>query len=396
MIQFINKSYIEIFYNSSYENYYVSNFVLELSRKVNLFCTLIVFIIGLIGNSLTIYVFSQKRFRINSSNVYLLNLAIIDSFFLIVHIYEDTMRTSKDIYFIGEEIESNLKFDTVNQLIRFVNLTDRFDLSCRLINFLRYVLRFISAYIIVVFTIQRVIIIYSPLKNYFNSKKSAWLQSISIIFISLLVNSWVLFIFNIKKIDNHKICDVKDNWRKEYFLATFIYICLIMFVPIVTIGVSNTMIIYNTVKAKKNRRKMQIMKPRIKNFQADSQATANRFNSKSDSNIKLRPYYYNVEQITKKNINKSDSLKKLKKMLFLISSSYALLNMPYLITWCSFFYNISFSSVEPSAENYLFAAVKMSEIFYLMNYGLKFYLYCAFGTTFRSQLKYSSKNNFIA
>ena len=56
-----------------------SHFFLALSGKINLFGILIAITVGLIGNFLTIFVFSQKRFRNNSSNIFLLCLAINDN-----------------------------------------------------------------------------------------------------------------------------------------------------------------------------------------------------------------------------------------------------------------------------------------------------------------------------
>jgi len=60
---------------------------LEQSRKINLVLTSIVIIFGLVGNSLIIFIFGQKRFRKNSFNIYLLCLAINDSIFLIVQFF---------------------------------------------------------------------------------------------------------------------------------------------------------------------------------------------------------------------------------------------------------------------------------------------------------------------
>lgn len=63
-----------------------SSEVLEKTLKINLFTSTCILLIGLIGHSLTIFIYSQKRFLLNSSNVYLLCLAIIDSMFLLVHL----------------------------------------------------------------------------------------------------------------------------------------------------------------------------------------------------------------------------------------------------------------------------------------------------------------------
>ena len=70
------------------DDFLLSNYFLEQARKINIMCVSFILVIGLIGNCLTIVVFAQKRFRINSSNVYLLSLAVIDGLFLLLHLFE--------------------------------------------------------------------------------------------------------------------------------------------------------------------------------------------------------------------------------------------------------------------------------------------------------------------
>ena len=57
-------------------------------HTVNLFITVTVLAIGLIGNLLVIFIFSRKKSRTNPSHCYLLCSAIVDSLFLIVHFFE--------------------------------------------------------------------------------------------------------------------------------------------------------------------------------------------------------------------------------------------------------------------------------------------------------------------
>lgn len=70
-----------------------SYYVFTITRKINIFLSIFIIIIGLIGNFIQAAVFLHKKFRINSSNVYLLILALSDGLFLIIHFFEDTLRT---------------------------------------------------------------------------------------------------------------------------------------------------------------------------------------------------------------------------------------------------------------------------------------------------------------
>ena len=212
---------------------------LEFTRKINLFTTVLFLIVGLIGHFLTIFVFAQKRFRKNSCNVYLLCLATNDALFLILHFFEDTIRTFRDIF---------LKDDF--QFIHILNLIDKNSITCLSISYLRYVLRFISAYTIVAFTIQRLASICSPFSQRFKSTKSAWNTVFIITIISFVINLWVPFNFELHfSDDRNKHCDVREGWSREYFHITLAYICLIILIPIIIIFICNSIIFFNLFKS---------------------------------------------------------------------------------------------------------------------------------------------------
>ena len=90
----------------------------------------------------------------------------------------------------------------------------------------------------------------------------------------------------------------------------------------------------------------------------------------------------------------------------LMSLSYAMLNLPHFITWMIFFYNVAFkpkietsaieSSIESSTSNNIFfAANYISEIFYVLNYGIHFFIYCASDKRFRTQLMSALRCNYL-
>lgn len=408
------------------------NYIYE-SRKLNVYATLFVIIIGLIGNSITIVLFAQKRFRTNSNNVFLLCLAINDSLFLVLHLFEDTIRTYQELY----PIDDNHLF--INTLIKQLNIIDQYEMACSLINYFRYVLRFISAYIIVAFTIQRLSIVMTPLSKKYKSKRFAWITVLSIILFALLINLWVVFAFKVHADDETHFCEIKKAWKTRYFILTNFYLVIIILLPLLAIFISNILIIFKTKKASK-KRKSFISKRSFTTTKGESlysSATNNSsvFKSRLMSNLtvarmsgcssnstmlnvkrlnsmnsfrsnlyirrpalsinkfdfKIKPVYQNVKQIT---TNKTTSNCLITKMLILVSFSYAFLNLPYLITWCIFYNEITFEihGEDSLVHNTLFLAVKISEIFNILNYGVHFYFYCVSGSMFWNQLKYSSKN----
>ena len=371
------------------DNYLTSLKILENSRKINIFSTVVLIIFGLMGHSLTIFVFAQKRFRRNSSNVYFLCLAINDSLYLIIHFFKDTIRSYKNIYF---EDSSN----------SFLNLIDQFSFTCKSLNYLRNVLRFISAYIVISFTIQRLFLVYSPLSNKFKSKKSAWNTVITITLVSLIINLWVPFIFEIQQVAKTTYCDVREGWSKLYFHITLVYICIIILIPILIIFTSNSIIIqslYRSTQPKKLgiqvNKSIQVSKNKIESFK-NSKRDSFILKKNSNKSSKFKPYYLSMNQIIHRVTDKANNSKKLTKMLVLISFSYALLNLPYLITWCCYYYKEQFSKSHDIVQhNYVYAFVKISELFFVLNYSIYFYINLASGSVFRNQLRYSS-NIFIS
>ena len=390
------------------------------TKIVNIFSTIIIIIIGLIGNSLAVFVFAQKRFRLHSSSIYLLCLAVSDGIFLLIHFFEDTLRTYIDVYInIESDIDpicytSHLNHTNNSEnLLRTLNITDQFDFSCRIVNYFRYFLRFISAYIIVSFTIQRAIAIYSPFyQAKFESKQITWAIVSFIILVSALINLWVPIFFNLRvKLDgavNVGYCDVNKEYSMYYFRITIIYIFLIMLIPIIIIFFCNILVIRNTIQANKKRADMSNANLiKMDKLEKTSQSSVDRLNfNEKYSNINYERKMSNAssknfqEMKTFKNLlnqvnNKqnaarktNDSQKKITRMLLLMSFSYAILNLPYFISWSMFFLRVAFSEKMTLVERFhVFSILNVCEIFYILNYSVHFFIYCAAGKRFRAQLR---------
>lgn len=380
---------------------------LETARKINIFTITVIIGIGLIGHMLTIVVYGQKKFRNNSINIFLLCLAINDSAYLIVHFIEDTFRNIKEIYIL-----------TDSTLIDFLQIIDHSNFTCITISYLKYILRFISAYLIVAITIQRLIIVYMPLTTKYKLKLFAWYCVTIIIICSVITNLWVLFMFQIKVELEHQICDVSEEMLRIYFQFSLVYIFLIMIVPIAIIFICNIMVILKTFKVNifsqsnstttfnisSNRsRNDSKNSSEIKYFVASSILVSSR-QVKSSNMLevpRVKQVYSSVISLDSANSRRisdfSNQLKqnqksyhnnKTTKMLVLISFSYALLCFPHLITWSMFFIELTFNKhTDPSVNTYLFAWVQLTEIFLILNYSINSFFYCLSANLFRNQLK---------
>ena len=183
----LTKNFTNFCESQTYSNYFI-----EVTRKINIYLTISIIIIGLIGNVLGIIVFLQKKIRSKPTSIYLLCLIVSDSFYLVMHFFEDTLKAFIEHYihetdYIHEICSVNLlnyKHDFHETNINepnnrsnqnwfiSMNIIDRSNFFCRSINFARYYFRFTSAYIIVAFTIQRMLVLKNPFHNKkFESKK---------------------------------------------------------------------------------------------------------------------------------------------------------------------------------------------------------------------------------
>ena len=362
-----------------------SVYFLDYCSKLNIFVTILITLIGLVGHSLTVQVYSQRRFRLNSGSVFLLSLSIVDALFLIIHFFEDTVRTINDSY-------SNQLNWVLNSIVIRINIVDHNDFVCRIANYFRNIFRLQSAYIIVAFTLQRLFIVYKPLSNEFKTKKSAWRTLFVILIFSLLINIWAPFLFKINYVDTHSYCDVDRDWVNEYLTINAIYMCLVMLVPILIIFVCNTLIIVKTVQDDLRRKKYKNVKSLTKCNNNNNKSTSTLLKASVKQTQRYRFGRENknlVNSNNKKIICNQSNSKKMTKTLLLVSFSYAILNLPYLISWSLFYTQMMASIIEPTFKNNLFSALQISEMFNILNYGCHFFVYCLSGTLFRNQLKYT-------
>ncbi len=165
-----------------------------------------------------------------------------------------------------------------------------------------------------------------------------------------------------------------------------------MLIPILIIFTSNSFLISSIYKNKSNHLKNAQSSKKIINKNNINIMRLNNTKINNNEKIQLKPYFLTINQIINRVTNQANSTKKLTKMLILISFSYALFNLPYFITWSLFYYNETFIKLlDASEHNYYYSALKICELFFVLNYGIYFYIYILSGSVFRNQLKYSSK-----
>jgi len=313
--------------------------------------------------------------------------------FLIVHLFEDTLRTYLDVY------SKNILF------LQMINLVDMNNIQCQLINYLRNILRFVSAYIVVAFTLQRLIIVFKPLTTKFKSNKSAWKTVLIIIIISTLLNMWIPFIYKIRNTDNEyqKYCDVNKDYVSEYYYLNMSYIIFSIFIPMVVILVCNILILFKILKKNSERKFLQESTKIMKRSRALSEPRLRKSSSIFQIVTKIRKKSLKFEPRTRpnthefttsinikssensKSVNKtsySQSSKNTTIQLIVISFSFITLNLPYFISWSYYYIDELYRSNQDLRNNF-YGYVQITKIFHILNFCIKFYVLFATVSTFR-------------
>ena len=180
-----------------------------------------------------------------------------------------------------------------------------------------------------------------------------------------------------------------------------------MVVPSLVICIANGFIIFKTTKEDSKRKKLtektalKCNKTNLVKYNKESDRVSH-LNSKQDSRTRvsekitrIKPHYWTKDQLmrirqkTPRPISNSNT--KLTKNLFLISFSFVALKFPYLLAWAIYYFEKAFSEDNLIFENNVAAILRLTEIPYVMNYCVKFFVLWMTGSLFRSILKNISK-----
>jgi len=247
-------------------------------------------------------------------------------------------------------------------------------------------------------------VIYSPfIKRKVESNRIAWIVVASVVVVSGILNLWVPLFFNLRIKSNGQLgeqyCDIDKKYSKYYFPITIIYVGLILLIPIIILFFCNILVIANIIKAKKKRDDMLgdfIMMPiKLKIVRQTTESAISshlltpdirhkelRLVSESSERLSLLSTGLNNNKKSKNTRTKSTHI------LLLMSFSFSILNLPYFISWSTFFMRVAFNEqLDLVGRFQMFSILNICEIFYILDYAIHFFIYCVAGKKFRSQLK---------
>ncbi|GFO01723.1 C-c chemokine receptor type 1 [Plakobranchus ocellatus] len=301
------------------------------------YVTPIVLAVGLGGNLLSLIVFLSRNMRKLSASKYLAALSVSDICALIFYVLTDWLRRglpnypgSIQSYFLEEEG------------------------TCQVLTYLGYVSRFISAWIIVTFTMERYIGVCHPLRRKdICGSKSAQKVIVSLLVIAFIILSYKPLLTSRQeyKLQNRTMTRCTPDPAHAFlsYVLDSSFALSITLVPFTIISVLNSLII------------RRLQRRKIRNFA--------RCIVTEESVIRME---FTV-------------------ILLVVSFVFIALNLPYFIVWSKRFLQAFYGTADSEADSDSFdqsgAELLITRVIFYLNYCVNFFLYSVTGAYFRKELK---------
>lgn len=204
-----------------------------LLQEIQRYYTPILVLLGLLGNSLSVYVFFGTKLRYSSSSIYLGALAISDSGFLVV-VFVPWLR------------------------MVHVDLFNRWGF-CQFFTYLGTLCSFLSVWLVVAFTVERYVAVKWPLRRQFLCTVArAKMTVIGLTALAVLLSTPVLLFTNIVEKLNICICTLDLAWQRWANAYNTLDTVMTFAVPLTMIVIFNTLIARNIYKLNHIRRTLTI------------------------------------------------------------------------------------------------------------------------------------------
>ncbi len=267
----------------------------------------------------------------------------------------------------------------------------KFQIACLIINYLNYVFSFNSAYIIVFFIVQRIFVITRPLTTSFKTKRSAWKTIKIISIVSLVSHIWIPILYS--KNSNH-FCDIDTSLLSNHHVIGLIYSLMNMLIPILVTSIGSLFLIIKTACIeRKNKHTLKII---TSNSNSKSMMPSTQF-TKATESLSVEPTIklncnYSTFIIQNKRMQKKNSLsRRTTKLLIITGITFFILNTPYFLCWLYYYFKLTYQRNDAEYNaNFIFVSVQITEVIYILNFSIKFYVKYIFGFKLNDWLNYPS------
>ncbi|KAL4232220.1 hypothetical protein ACF0H5_009794 [Mactra antiquata] len=290
------------------------------------YSTPVILLLGLVGNSLSLMVFTSKNLRKLSASSYLAALSVADLSTLL-------------FYVLIEWLRRGLTYISPQTKLVFLDK----DGCCQFLLYMSYISRLMSSWIIVVFTIERFTGVCYPLKTF---RRGAKRFLLSILLTSCILSVYKPILSGEYTSRGITACSANPNHEFISFVLDSVYAILITLIPFIVITTLNILIV----------RKL-FLRNRL-----------NRDIFSEDTRIRLE---FTI-------------------ILLAISFFFVAFNLPFSVVWARnilhSYKRHSTSEFTPNLPDYWTGVLNITRPIFYMNYCINFILYNITGKSFRKAL----------
>ena len=292
---------------------------------------------GLLGNIISIVVFLSCHLRRKSPGQYFIALALADN---IVLLGELCLWLNKSFW---EKRNINIHFMSDDVFL------------CKFVNYVRYLGRIWSSLIVMTISIERLFVIFVPMKaKHYSTPNCARLIITLLLIFGALVSSPIFSYVGIGMYNGKEICRVYVDHMEDFLVWCLSgVVAFEMIVPGIVIFIVTGLMIYRLTVATSIRTMLQASRV----------------------------------------FKERRSEKQTNMTLIAVALSFLLLRPPYIISYCVYFRGVLWKNrpCDPLFDFRSFAASGITYIFAVLNYSLNFVLYFVSGSSFRKEFYFTIK-----
>ena len=316
-------------------------------------------VVGLVGNSLSIRVFSPQLNENSSSNVYMLVLAISDNFYLVAVMLREVLP----------------HYGCLSGA-RVLHVVNRSELLCRTLSFATSFFSNFSTLIILAFTFERFYAGYysANFHQYMNSSRARTCCVVMLLLVLVLTAPYHLTLMGVQ---HDVMCSVHEDYELLFFKLYAAEIFLFKILPVILIIIFNVFISVKICEQARNRRvRREKIKQRAETRELQSLTTQHTSCESSTSNGEARRTCANHSETKHLHITGT---------LFIVSTSYVVLYLPVLIHFVLWGVSVHREASIIRFDRMLVLEY-VSSALYICGFAINFFLYTISGPQFRDKL----------
>ena len=304
--------------------------------------TLIFVVFGVFSNTLSFCVFATPTLRGEGGSLFIMAMSVADTIVLLTYAVPEWLDHGLPVL-----IGPCTPWNPINFHI----------FTCRFIKLVSCASQFISAYLVVAFTYQRLYVVYRPLATWKEPKQKIPAILISaVVLVGFLVSLWKPILSGLYKFegiaDADELCTRNPDFESEYFVLEVLFAFVTMGLPFVLLVIGNSFLIY---KLRQRKRSMNSM----------SQSSVS-----GNATDKDRKMVYQFAVI-----------------FAYLSVIFSATNLPYFIAYTRVYAAASDPDLLPDDVTERIAHKRTLHALFYSNYSINIFIYCFRCSNFRNVLR---------